>query len=95
MNLGFFEIYLMVLGSQFYCGLAGYVIGLNYDEPNRGFAYGFYLGPIGWIVICLVPRKAKESHAKGARQITCPRCGTVFYSTSSPVKCPECSLEQA
>lgn len=64
------------------CGLAGAVIGNLKNRMALGFALGFFLGPIGWLITALFPAHGPKCPdcggiiLEGARK--CKNCGTVL-----------------
>jgi hypothetical protein len=44
----------------------GLIIGLTKNNPVAGVLWGVFLGPIGWIIMALFPRRFTH---------TCPYCG--------------------
>lgn len=47
-------IFLLVIIAPI-CGLIGAFCGKFKDRTGLGFALGFFLGPIGWILVLLIP----------------------------------------
>ena len=54
------EFILLALIVGFICGIIGMCIGMTVDRLGSGFFLGAFLGPIGWIIVLLLPRKAAE-----------------------------------
>jgi hypothetical protein len=83
------EICFILLFAGFVCGCIGAVLG---DKKNRGMAgfwLGFLLGPIGVLVLVLLPAEAATTTIKpGLRPITtsarherkCPFCAETILS---------------
>ena len=44
-------------------GTVGLLLGLSLGRPLSGFFLGAFLGPIGWIIVFLLPRDATERAA--------------------------------
>lgn len=70
-------------------GLIGMAIGSMKGEPGLGFVFGFFLGPIGWLVIAVSPdNRPKCPYCKGAivpGAIKCKNCGSTIP------RCPACN----
>ena len=50
------------LGILTFFGLVGAIIGKSKrSSVNAGFLWGFFLGPIGWIIAALVLREITEA----------------------------------
>jgi hypothetical protein len=49
----------------FFICVIGYLIGAKKDRPLAGLAWAFMLGPLGWLLIWLLP---------APRQLACPHC---------------------
>ena len=64
----------------FFLGLIGSAIGKTKARAADGFALGFLLGPLGWILVLLLPSKGPKCPAclgvipAGARR--CKHCGS-------------------
>lgn len=78
----------LLLGSII-SGLIGMAIGSVKGSPGTGFFLGFLLGPIGWLIIALVPdNRPKCPYCKGAiipGAIKCKNCGSTIP------RCPACN----
>jgi len=42
-------------------GLVGVLLGSSVNRGGAGFFLGFFLGPIGWIIVLLLPRETSNS----------------------------------
>ena len=51
------EILFIALVSLGIGGVVGTLIGNTVNRPGGGFLFGFFLGPIGWIIVLLLPRE--------------------------------------
>ena len=56
-------IWLALIGA-FVSGIIGMFIGMTIDKEGSGFFLGAFLGPIGWIIVLLLPREAAEAQIK-------------------------------
>ena len=65
-------------------GLVGLVIGQFKNKPTTGFLLGLLLGPIGWLIMAVIPNSGPK----------CPACKGVINSGAT--KCVNCgsSLER-
>lgn len=48
-------------------GVIGLVLGAIVDKLGSGFFLGLLLGPIGWIIVFLLPRDAPPKQSQGKR----------------------------
>ena len=69
------------------CGIIGEVIGKQRGR-NNGFWWGFFLGPIGWIIIAMQPAQANVSMNR-----ECPHCKEPMRRDASV--CPHCQRDSA
>ena len=67
------------IGFLFFAGLIsgviGLLLGMIVDKNAAGFLLGAFLGPIGWIIVFLLPRDSedkKDSHSQSAQQSNIP-----------------------
>lgn len=54
-------------------GVIGWVLGSFIDKSEAGFWLGAFLGPLGWIIVFLLPRDSeykKDSHSQSAPQMS-------------------------
>jgi hypothetical protein len=78
------QILLAIIG-----GLIGKAIGSTKGTPGAGFFLGFFLGPIGWLIMAVLPDTrptcpfCKGTIVRGAAQ--CKNCGSVIP------RCPACN----
>lgn len=68
-----------LIGYLFFAGLVtgviGLFLGMIVDKNAAGFWLGAFLGPIGWIIVFLLPRDSedkKDSHSQSAPQRNIP-----------------------
>jgi len=54
------ELIGLALIGGFISGIIGMFIGMTIDKSGSGFFLGAFLGPIGWIIVLLLPREAAE-----------------------------------
>lgn len=85
--------YLMLLLAVV-CGAIGYAIGKGKGRPTAGFWWGFLLGPLGVIVVLILPNEA----AKLAPQVItvaatrrCPFCAEDVRIEA--IKCKHCGSD--
>ena len=64
--LGFFFLLVII------AGFIGFLIGSTVKKGVGGFFLGFFLGPIGWIIVLLLPRENKTVHTQPPAQISPP-----------------------
>ena len=79
------ELFVWWLIVVILCGLVGIALGSTVGRKVAGFWLGFLLGPIGWIIVFLLPRendsylpKERASYAKSdgmSRTSKCIGCG--------------------
>ena len=55
------ELIGLALIGGFISGIIGMFIGMTIDKSGSGFFLGAFLGPIGWIIVLLLPREAAEA----------------------------------
>ena len=51
----------LILFGALLGGLVGLFIGRSVQRSHLGFFMGFFFGPLGWIVVLLMPRKESET----------------------------------
>ena len=68
-----------LIGYLFFAGLVtgviGLFLGMTVDKNAAGFWLGAFLGPLGWIIVFLLPRDSedkKDSHSQSAPQSNIP-----------------------
>ena len=60
MEVGLGFVFFILIGSA----IVGLLLGLTVDKGSAGILLGLFLGPIGWIIVFLLPRNQKlESKA--------------------------------
>ena len=83
-------IFLVLIVALFINGMIGNFIGRSVDKPAPGFWFGFLLGPIGWIIVLLLPRNeetiAKQSRGAGGSSTLAASKWTDISSTTDPIK---------
>ena len=55
------DILSILIVGAFFSGLIGMFLGGSVNKGMAGFWLGFFLGPIGWIIVLLLPREASNS----------------------------------
>ena len=55
--------FLIWLVSALLCGCIGMALGSTVDRGGMGFILGLLLGPVGWIVVLLLPRETIVSNS--------------------------------
>ena len=66
------------IGLLFFAGLVtgviGMLLGITVDKGGAGFWLGAFLGPIGWIIVLLLPRdiESESGHSQSAPQRNIP-----------------------
>ena len=55
-------------------GIVGLVLGSIVEKVEAGFALGLFLGPVGWIIVFLLPRVVETKEVSIAQKIG-PRVG--------------------
>ena len=66
-------VYIFIAGLV--TGVIGWVLGSFIDKSEAGFWLGAFLGPLGWIIVLLLPRDSeykKDSHSQSAPQCNIP-----------------------
>ena len=63
---------LLLLGS-FFSALVGFFIGRSVEKSGLGFVLGLVLGPIGWIIVLLLPRNDKDRLGQSSSTIADPK----------------------
>ena len=53
-------LFIFIVGA-FFSGLIGMFLGGSVNKGAAGFWLGFFLGPIGWIIVFLLPRDTSIS----------------------------------
>jgi len=66
------ELLFYILLSGLVCAVVGSVLGLIVDKGRAGFWLGGILGPIGWIIIFLLPRDSEDKKDSPQRNIPAP-----------------------
>ena len=41
-------------------GIVGGILGSSVNKGRLGFLLGFFFGPIGWVIVLLLPRRVEE-----------------------------------
>jgi hypothetical protein len=85
-------IVLLAIWQAFDC-LVGFVIGSGKGKGRAGFWLGFFLGPIGWIVIAVMQPTEAAERERGARSSVL-QTGTQSESSSIGSEtrvCPYCA----
>ena len=67
-----------ILFALLLCGGIGAALGTTIEKSSMGFWLGLILGPIGWILVFLLPRK--ETGANTAIEKTAPLSATTEIS---------------
>jgi hypothetical protein len=68
-----------VICTLCFLGLVGFFIGMLRGHPIGGFVFGFFLGPIGWILVALADSRPKCRYCRSAipkRAMICCVCGS-------------------
>ena len=80
-------------------GTIGAFLGDTVNKPGAGFFLGLFLGPIGWIIVFLLPRN-DSSHNPVVTEKTNIDSSQVFAPTNQNTKinsifmlCPACAEE--
>jgi hypothetical protein len=76
----------ITLASCFVSGLIGMAIASSKGRKGAGFALGFFLGPIGWIISALL-----TSNLRALGKVKCQYCQE-WVSPKATV-CPHCQKQ--
>jgi predicted MFS family arabinose efflux permease len=60
---------LVLVVGALVCGLVGYLIGKSKGRPGAGFALGFFLGFLGWIITAVVPKTQQRKEAEAVERV--------------------------
>ncbi len=55
------NLFISILIFVTICSVVGVLIGVEVDKGPAGFWLGFFLGPIGWIIVLLLPRDSDSN----------------------------------
>ena len=69
------ELIVYIFWAGLVAGIVGAFLGGIVDKMSAGFWLGAFLGPIGWIIVFLLPRDSedkKDSHSQSAPQSNIP-----------------------
>lgn len=81
----------MILSGLCVSALVGHLLGKSKGKPVAGALIGFFLGPLGWLLVSLSPdARPKCPHCKGAIVAgakKCQNCG------SEIPRCPACGKQ--
>jgi hypothetical protein len=88
----------LIGGLAVVCAIIGAWIGEAKCQRSAGFILGILLGPIGILIVCLLPAQEKKKlchHCK--KQVSenspfCPLCGANLRGELT-VECPYCKRE--
>lgn len=72
----------LVIGALI-CGVIGGLIGSYKARGKDGFFWGCFLGPIGWIIVALLPDERPRCRSckaplPSSKPRTCPSCGAAL-----------------
>ncbi len=76
--MGLSLVTLLLLGS-FFSALVGFILGRFVSKGGSGFVLGLILGPIGWIIVLLLPRDGSSHVSNTADEITYPQNPSVSF----------------
>jgi formylglycine-generating enzyme required for sulfatase activity len=83
-------IFFVVIVALFINGIIGSIIGSFVDKKLPGFWFGLALGPIGWIIVLLLPRNeestAKQTGAEGSSSTLAALKWKDISCTTDPIK---------
>jgi hypothetical protein len=83
-------IFFVLIGALFINAIIGSIIGSFVDKALPGFWFGLLLGPIGWIIVLLLPRNeesiAKQSGREGSSSTLVASKWKDLSSTTDPIK---------
>jgi hypothetical protein len=71
-ELGVFVIVIVVF---FVFGVVGFILGTIVEKEGAGFFLGLFLGPVGWVIVLLLPRVVETTEVSIAQK-TGPRIKT-------------------
>ena len=71
----------LFLFGVFILGIVGMFLGLTVGKGFAGFFLGFLLGPIGWIIVFLLPR---DTESEGRPSQPAPPAASEIYTPSAP-----------
>ena len=57
------EVVVLLVAALFVAGIVGLYLGRTVNKEGAGFWLGLLLGPIGWIIVLLLPREGTEGSA--------------------------------
>ena len=63
----------ILLFGSLVCGVIGLLIGRSVEKGGLGFLLGLVLGPIGWIIVLLLPRNDKDRLGQSGSMIDDPK----------------------
>lgn len=69
------ELIVYIFWAGLVAGIVGAFLGGIVDKMSAGFWLGAFLGPLGWIIVFLLPRDSedkKDSHSQSAPQSNIP-----------------------
>lgn len=76
--MGLSLVTLLLLGS-FFSALVGFILGRFVGKGGSGFVLGLILGPIGWIIVLLLPRDGSSHVSNTADEITYPQNPSISF----------------
>jgi RNA polymerase subunit RPABC4/transcription elongation factor Spt4 len=81
MSALFFGVPLLVIGlSLLFLGVIGGLIGRAKGRATSGFWWGFFLGPMGWLIVALQTDLRGEKGLKEGTMKKCPYCAELIKS---------------
>ena len=72
-DIGWISYWVLPIGTMFFLVLSlipggiGYLIGKQVQKQSTGFWLGAYLGPLGWIIVLLLPRNGHPKNTSNSR----------------------------